>query len=189
MARAMTVGSRVVGDSPDAGSNLRCHREDIAIPPPSRYGPEAQQASTRPEEHFSQARPHRTNAMIWTLLYQGRMETAAGGAPQSFQLPVQDWGLSVLRPIYGITVRARSSANAQLRVAHFQGANQESRSFAPLVPDPLPLGLVPQTPVTLAGVCPDNTLPYFFGEITVDDNASGVVEWVEVEVYAGGRPF
>ncbi len=124
--------------------------------------------------------------MILKKIAEGRYESGTGST-RMYSLTVEDWALQVRKVTWVVLVRAKSSANVKLGLAHREGITPDPSTFTAIGAAPIALNTFAAAPLTMRGTAPEDALPYFQGELQVED--AGALEWVDAVIYACGKPF
>lgn len=127
--------------------------------------------------------------MFWTLITKGRFTSGSNGETITYVLDTQDWGLRVKDVNYAVVVTGRSSSNAKFKLTHKHGATPLVAAMAS-VTDPISFTQVnTQLPKTYTGAYANEVLPFFVPSLEVGVQAGATEEYVEIELYAGGKQF
>lgn len=131
--------------------------------------------------------------MLWVKIAAGRFYSGTSGDEKLYSLPLQDWGLQVKDLQAAIVVTGRGSTNAKVRLRFDDGAIDDLNALVTANSNNvihsanLPVAVPTTIPGTLKGALSTAQLPYLRFQLGVSGTATD--EWVEVEVYAGGRAY
>lgn len=128
--------------------------------------------------------------MNWRQIAKGRFagKLGVGGGSVSYVFDVQDWGLQVKDLFSAVVVNGRSSTGVSVKL-HVDGGPSDNINTLLAGTDVLATtALTAQLPTLLPATTQSNwAWPYFRFTLTV--SSASTDEYVDLEIYAGGKPY
>lgn len=119
----------------------------------------------------------------------GRYPSGNAGAEKTHYLEVQEWPMQVKEVLTVAVVKARSSTNANVKVHLDEGPSPVTDQLTSLG-DPIGAQQVNQAlPVTLKGSVQQGYMPYIRPALVVKAHSGTTEEWVDIDLYMGGKPY
>jgi hypothetical protein len=131
--------------------------------------------------------------MIWLNIFEGRLHGGVGGAERLYNLPVQDFGLQVKDVVGAIAVTGRGTSNAKVRLRFDDGATNDLNALVGgtgtdvIGSSGSPVAVPSTLPGTIKGSATGYWLPYLRFQVGITGLATD--EWVQLAIFAGGKPY
>lgn len=131
--------------------------------------------------------------MIWVKIASGRFYAGASGTERLHNLMLQDWGLQVKDLLAAAVVTGRSASGVGIRLRYDEGATDDLAALTTGATNNVihsggqPVTVPTSLPGTVKGSSAALLLPYLRFQLGVTGTTAE--DWVELEVYVGGKPF
>jgi hypothetical protein len=138
------------------------------------------------------APPLEEKDVTWKKAGTFRCYSESNGSPRETRLPVQDWGMEVVQVQYCWKVKAVSGADAQTGVKHYDLPENDPgvtpRTLATHIAVATPSSTLPALMTGATGTSTP-AMPFFSPAIVVQTGGAASQQWVEGDLFYGGKPF